>query len=334
MNDNADVNQSMNPEPAGDPSAAGGREPLGQMDLSPAALLRVAADGEDDLLSDRQRAELKDLLASDAGEAFVGNERAMRASVGRAFAGDAAAGASARLRDRVAAVMADETLDLPAPVAMAPQTRNPSFWTRGLATLAVAAAVGIAAVSVFTSGVGGPGGPAGGLQAGGTSLQQVRALAAGFVSQEHGRCNADVSIAEDKQRVVDAAQLPGLVRQIMGLDLSLHELVFSSDADVEFVRGGRCGVPGGGPSMHLSFETQGSASPVSLFVQEDMGELGLDTTKTYTFGGACGDEGPAVYVWASRGLVFYLVTDNDIACDPLLEGHNAPGEMVRLTDAL
>ncbi|MEO0513323.1 MAG: hypothetical protein AAF108_10580 [Planctomycetota bacterium] len=299
-----------------------GGDTLHGLSLDREALLRIAADGELDLLSNEQRRQAEALLAQPENAAFVADERAFRSTSARAFSDVGVPSETLRrgVEDRLRGDLV--------PASVGGQTRKQGFWLRGVATLAAAAAVAIVATTIFS----GPPSSTGGGQFAGDPLMALRGRVATFVSREHEKCEMNLRHASSKQRVVAAGDLPELVRDVMGRDLALESLVFSDGVGVSFVRAGKCGVPGGA-SVHLSFDAaSGSTSgPVSLFVQRDDGSLGLELGKTYTFGSACDDEGPAVYLWGDGTMIYYLVTDEPAGCTKLLQDRAAPDEMVELS---
>lgn len=300
---------------------------LSSMALSDAALIRIAADGEQDLLSADQRARLSELEASAEVRSQIEAEQSLRASLVRTYAGTAA---PAGLRERLQAKLADA--DASVPEQLAEQTSQPSFWRKTVATLAVAAAVAITGISIFQGGQVNPNGT----QVAGlgisTEILAARQAAAKFVSSEHDKCVMDLGRALAKSRVVEAEQLPEAVSGVLDRSARIEDLIFTGNPGVSFEWAGPCGVPGA-PSMHLSFESPDHGGNVSLFIQPDREDLGLKADTTYTFGSACDDEGPAVYVWSREGFVYYLVAAEAPGCDTLLKDQQAPESLSPLTRA-
>lgn len=300
-------------------------------DLPLAALIRLAADGE---ISAEQERRLEIELERDPELARrVEAEQMMRSSMQRAFAHGPAAPAG--LRDRVAAAMSNvelDTTDADVPSQMASATRNQSFWAGPAArVLAAAAALTlVATVFVVSRGSVSP-----------DSAVGNRTRAVQFVASEHGRCVVDIAPGAGKFRVTNAGEMPGLTGDVLGQEITLADLVVNGAENVSFIDAGRCGVPGGGSSMHMRFEvpseTGDAPEKFSLFVQKDQGTLELTDGVTYELdpsdGGTIDLKSPSIYVWARDGLVYYLVVDNAKACGAIRERLDAPVDLEPLTNA-
>ncbi|MEO0631780.1 MAG: hypothetical protein AAFY46_13810 [Planctomycetota bacterium] len=300
-------------------------------DLPLAALVRLAADGE---ISAEQERRLEVELERDSDLARrIEAEQLMRSSLERAFAEGPAAPAG--LRDRVAAAMASVELDADdadVPTQMASMTRDRSFWAGPAArVLAAAAALTlVATVFVVSRGGAGPDSPLGN-----------RTRAVQFVASEHGRCVVDIAPGAGKFRVTNAGEMPGLTGDVLGQEITLADLVVNGAENVSFIDAGRCGVPGGGSSMHMRFEvpsgTGGEPHEFSLFVQQDQGTLELSEGVSYVLDPSNGGElelkSPVIYVWLRGGMVYYLVVDNPKACGMIRERLAAPAEIEPLTNA-
>lgn len=282
--------------------------------LSIAALLRCCADGE---LNDQQRAKIEAHLASHPDDAMrVEFEHQLRKACERSMAGSAKCPEA--LRKRVMALAAAsahsgtgqtdaEHAHAPLPVALAPKTRNPSFWISTSRFMAVAAAVLLGLTLAFQVGrwsVVAPASPEGGAQV------VLATRATEFVRREHSRC-AKLRDAEvgNKFTATEAEGLTGAFQSVLGMNLTLEDLIAHADS-VRFVDAGRCGVPGG-RSLHIRLSTlaQGQEHTASLFVQEDTGRLQLAEGTTYQFAEGEENERPSVYVWRRAGLFYWLVCD-------------------------
>lgn len=307
--------------------------PFAGMELSDAAMIRIAADGEQDLLSTEQRSRLDQLLASPENVARVEAEHSLRDAIARTHTNTALPdGIEQRLRARLALTenaTPESGSEEAGPERLAPQTRSHSFWRRAAATLAVAAALVLGVVSIFNTGT--PSTPGLPQNAGLTpQIVSARSSAAHHVSNEHHNCVMSAERALAKGSVVAPEDLPVSVEQIMGKSVDLDDLIFSDLSNVTFDWAGPCSVPGP-PSMHLSFDGP-HGQQISLFIQRAHDKLALDPEVTYTAGSACGDEGPAVYIWTRHGLVYYLVSDQTPGCDSLLKDRSAPETTHRFLD--
>jgi anti-sigma factor RsiW len=303
-------------------------------DLPLAALIRLAADGE---ISAEQERRLEIELERDPDLARrVEAEQRLRSSVARAF--ESAPATPAGLRDRVAAAMASAELGDAAPLhkdsvpaRMASVTRDRSFWAGPAARVLAAAAALTLVATVFVVSRSPAGDPAIG----------SRTRAVQFVASEHGRCVADIAPGLGKFRVDDAQDMPGLAGDVLGQEITLADLIAGGVQNVAFIDAGRCGVPGGGGSMHLRFEVPsdagGEPDTFSLFVQQNTGSLELSEGVTYALdpsdGGTVDLKSPSIYVWLRGGLVYYLVVDNAKACGAIREHLAAPTDIEPLTNA-
>ncbi|MEL6499145.1 MAG: hypothetical protein AAF937_03290 [Planctomycetota bacterium] len=302
-------------------------------DLPLAALIRLAADGE---ISAEQERRLETEVERDPGLARqIEAEQLLRSSLERAFSDGPAAPAG--LRDRVASAMASvelsgqESDDADVPTQLAPITRDRSFWAGPAARVLAAAAALLLVATVFV------------VSRGGVSNEPFsnRSRAVQFVASEHGRCVVDLAPGTGKFRVTDADEMPGLTGDVLGQEITLADLVVSGAENVSFIDAGRCGVPGGGRSMHMRFEVPSSESVeperFSLFVQQNRGTMELAEGVTYELdpssGGTIDLKSPSIYVWLREGLVYYLVVDNAKSCGPIRDRLAAPEDIEPLTNA-
>ncbi|MEN1706532.1 MAG: hypothetical protein AAFR76_01290 [Planctomycetota bacterium] len=302
-------------------------------DLPLAALVRLAADGE---ISAEQERRLESELEQNPELARqIEAEQLLRSSLERAFSDGQAAPAG--LRDRVAAAMASVELnseqsdDADVPTRMATMTRDRSFWAGPAARVLAAAAALTLVATVFV------------VSRGGVSSEPIsnRTRAVQFVASEHGRCVIDLPPGTGKFRVSNADEMPGLTGDVLGREITLADLVVNGAENVSFIDAGRCGVPGGGKSMHMRFEVPsdlgGDPERFSLFVQQDEGGMALTEGVTYELdpsgGGEIDLKSPSIYVWLRGDLVYYLVVDNAKNCRPIRERLAAPEDLEPLTDA-
>jgi hypothetical protein len=85
-----------------------------------------------------------------------------------------------------------------------------------------------------------------------------------------------------------------------------------SKAGYQFAGLGQCHVPGRGRSAHLLYKPDSTVAPgapvVSLFIQEDTGELSLEDFCAYRKEGDPAKKRCCMTVWRADGLLYYLVT--------------------------
>ncbi len=289
---------------AQDPTSNPEQQPTPEADLSIAALLRCAADGE---LSSEQKARLCAHLDESPGcTQRIEFEQRLREACNDCYADDTCCPET--LRTTIGQMCEHARDGEPEPGRLAPVTRSRSFWNSPLARGAALAAVLVLAVTLAFQ-VGQKSAPV----VGGTGPQLTLASqATQFVSKEHTRCIelTDPSLAY-KFTANSPEQVPAAFQAVMGKALSIEDLIANAES-VSFIDAGRCGVPGGGRSMHIRLATQSASEPhtASLFVQEDLGDLAIEEGPSYHLaGGKAEPDKPCVFVWRSAGLVFWLVCD-------------------------
>lgn len=264
--------------------------------LSLGALLRAAADHE---LTGAQRAELDRLLAEHPEHAErIRHERELRRAVARVATPSERASDALRSSIQAMAAASDLADAARAPVPeVKPLARRRSFWASAPRMLAAAAVVALAVGTAFVAG----------RFTMPTGIEYAT-HATNFLTDEHDRCLRDMAHAEAKLSTHDAAEVPGRLREIVGLDVSLARLLETQG--IRFVDGGRCALPGA-ESMHLRLETidvSGVAHTASLWVQRDTGRLTLAPGRCYRLTGL--PEGrPCVFAWRGQGVVYWLVCD-------------------------
>ena len=303
------------------PAAADGSE-----SMSVAALLRCAADGE---LTAEQEAQLCAHLEQSPGcSKRIEFEQQLRGAWCNADSSDAACPADLRCSierlcqaSAVGSSATDGMID-DMSGAEPPQvvTRQRSFWAGPVARgLAIAAVVVLAVTLAFQ--VGQRSAPVS------QSPQlQLASQATAFVTKEHTKCSKiDNPDNEFKFTATTPEQLPEAFNQVLGRSVSVEDLISEADS-VSFVDAGRCGVPGGGRSLHIRLSTiaSGEAHTASLFVQEDSGSLEISEGPSYHLAGGKDAPGqPCVFVWRNDGMVYWLVCDQTDA-KALRAAVNAP----------
>ncbi|MDX9910547.1 MAG: hypothetical protein RBS39_01810 [Phycisphaerales bacterium] len=319
-----------------------------------AALLRLHADGEAMDPEGVSRLEAH-LAAHPEDRARIAFDRELRGAVGRL---DSGVVASTELRARIERLAASARSSDASPglrLAGEPVLEQasghasgrgtPRFMTWGMG-LAATLLLGFGLLSVMRSMLQPGAAPGNGpviAAAGVLAETRFTNNLASFVVHEHERCShMEDAAVNAKFTAVDLGHADEALRQVFGRTPHVPDL---EAAGLEFEGAGRCGVPGGGASMHMrflikdpSFAAGGEddqaccacGGMVSLFVQEDMGQLGPDTGfapgRTYKL--HCeGDHaccGCRTLVWSAEGFVYYLVADAGWLCDRMRSCMGAP----------
>jgi hypothetical protein len=297
------TNDQSHPEHAQDP-----REPM-----NIAALLRAAADGEIDELSDAQRAVLDGYLADHPeGESQIGFERAMRQSCSRSMSG---ASCPEALRAKVIAIAdaaRQEDESYANRIADAGRyTRSKSFWSRSPMLGAAAALLIVTAGALIWQSVSFTSNSA----PSGLNIQQANYYnrVSDFVVREHTRC-CDDKAAQAKLVEHDIGRATEYFSQAFGHQVSVPDME-QVDGQIEFFGGGDCSVPSTPRSGHLRFDAiapDGQRISLSLFISPDPGLLPLEEGLIYTMDSeACAAAGTRLFAWVSDGLQYLLVSEAD-----------------------
>ncbi|PHQ79218.1 MAG: hypothetical protein COB69_08395 [Phycisphaera sp.] len=296
--------------------------------LNLAAMLRAAAD--DELCSFDERRLEAHLEEHPEDVARIKAEQELRAAVGRVMGVDSGEGAPAGFRDRVASAMAAvelDTADAPSvPEQMSQSTRAASYWAGSPSRYAAAAAVVLIAAVVVWFNITGP-----------TGFDQTimdRTSAATFVAREHGNCITNAARAERKFTIENPEDLPAFAGEVVGMEVSLADLVVGGASNINFIDAGLCGVPGG-KSVHMRFSLPDYENDISLFMQRDTGRLGLDDGVTYELDTTeDAPNSPNVYIWLREGLVYYLVIETQEGTETIHRSLAVPAEMRQLAGAV
>lgn len=284
--------------------------------LDPVVLLRAAAD--DQLSPEQADALAAHLSAHPEDSARIEYEQQLCRACGRVM-GDVQTPAG--LRDRInAAIAADAEAHDDALADRLEQqaelTRDRSFWSGVRGQLIAAAAVVVLAVALVVMIQSMRSGPA----PGAPSFVQI----AGFVAKEHNHCDLDPTYTHSKIEVSDPSKLPDYLQSILGT--SVQDTLFSQD--LEIIGAGRCHVPGKGQSVQIRLRSKnGGGEPVSLWLQEDTGELDIKEGVTYALRAdpnapPCG----SILLWKRDGLLYYLVCNGDQTRQQVRQSLHAPDQ--------
>jgi hypothetical protein len=273
-----------------------------RLDLSSeAARRRAEADGE--------------APHADTSDPRIAFERELRERVARAMSGSAA---PAELRAKVHALLHEAPAHAHGGGTHTDRVHRRWRW-RAAAGVAALVVIGGAVALVLPSR--GPAHPS----SGGAAAPLVQSPAASerltrlisFTSAQHDQCamlgeafNAKMKARTETEAQKIAIELLAKVPDV--LDLRCAAL---AKAGYRFAGLGPCAVPGTGRSAHLIYKPDPAIAPdgpiVSLFVQEDAGDLPLEFDCALT-NRAC-DANPidtcacCVTMWRKEGLVYYLV---------------------------
>ncbi len=307
-------------------NAPSGPEDAGGRPSRRTTLLRAAADGE---LTVAGEQELRAHLAAHPDDrGVVAFERELRKSIAAAALGQPAPG----LKERVEHLCGGATIAREGtPVAVeatAPRRGRPM--SRPAAWLPIAASVALlAGIAYFT--VGRPQA----LPAPGELITQAhRVSLASFVSSEHEECELHADIVGSKLRVESLGKAPAAFRGVLGREPDLGRL---AESGLRFMGAGPCAVPGRGSSVHMVFDAGDGPAPreggrtslVSIFVQQDSGELGIEPGRTYRLvpnEGSSSTAAAEIYVWKTDGFVYFLSSTSGPAMERarLALGASAP----------
>ncbi len=294
-------------------------------ELSTAALLRAAADGE---LSAADQARLNAHLESHPQDhSRIAFEKGLRSCCCRGMTGPEYACPKA-LRDRVTAQVAGEiagetaaeTADQPAVISPA-AARSTSFWATprskqvfGAIAAALVLFVGAAFVINLTR------------YSTNVPTQGEFAQVVSFVASEHKECDFNPDRTR-KFTILSIEDAPKALAGIIGSEPTIPDL---EAAGLVFKGAGRCGVPEGGKSAHLRFEMPdpdgGQPQRLSLFVQHvEANTPELDENVAYLITPKEGaPHGMVVYAWRKSDVVYYLVANKLSACNKFRDAVGIP----------
>ncbi|MDZ4754675.1 MAG: hypothetical protein SGJ11_09280 [Phycisphaerae bacterium] len=273
-------------------------------------LLRGAADEQ---LSDAQQAELaRHLEQRPEDQAVIALEKRLRETVVSASRGSAPEG----LRDRIikmgSAAPSDEA-SLPFPAVGA----RPRFrFSKPVRWLAIAASLAILAGGAFVI-----------LRQSGVwrtddvqVAQQYRTSLVTFIRAQHEECEVHADMIGMRFKTTKLGDVPTVFSHVLGNRPDIGHV----EASGFKLRGaGPCAVPGRGESVRMVLESTadaqtsgGRGSIVSIHIQQDTGELKLESGKTYRLVDEFAPKGSApaeIFVWRRDGFVYFLTSNSESA---------------------
>ena len=273
-------------------------------------LLRGAADEQ---LSDAQQAELaRHLERRPEDHAVIAFERRLRETVASASRGSA----PAALRDRITTIgsaSSSEEVSLPFPNV---QTRPRWRFSQTVRWFAVAASLAILASGAFVilrqSGVGQPDDV--------QVAQQSRTSLVTFISAQHEECEVHADMIGMRFKTTKLGDVPTEFSRVLG---STPDIGHVEESGFKLLGAGPCAVPGRGKSVRMVLESTSDAPPsggrgsiVSIHIQQDTGELNLESGKTYRLVDKIAPTGSApaeIFVWQRDGFVYFLTSKSEPA---------------------
>lgn len=277
-----------------------------EQDGSPAQrtiLLRAAADGE---TTREQEVELRAHLRGAPGDVGVIEfERRMREAIGMIARGPA----PGALRERIFALRGASSHRRPAAdrdavrhaARKAPASRRVSgMRVRASALAAVCAVMLIGAIAALRIGAAAPRGT--------IATESHRVELVNFIAEQAEECELHADLIGTRFRVTDPGEVPAEFARVLGSSPDLGRVLSSG---LRLLGAGACSVPGRGKSVRMVLEgASGTSLParVTLYVQQDTGELGFGPGKTYCLNDGRGERaaGGAIWVWRRDGFVYFL----------------------------
>lgn len=290
--------------------------------LAQGARLRAIAD-----------AEIHEQPSTDEDRARIDFEIELRKRIAKAMASDAVA--PAELRNRIERMFAEHREQ---PSVIRPDhgdTRSRSFWQRHSGLLSAAAVLAICAALVAlsfnrTTPQGGPGPTLAGIT---LPISQI----AVFAHRQHDSCDPS---AEDTMRKFQARSQADAIafahERLGSVPSVIRDRLNALESDgFRFVGLGGCQVPGTGPSVHALFVHDGSGTlegcqKISLFIQADPGEHGLQRTRCI-LNRCARSKRQTLALWQADGFLYYIYTTNESARAAAQRAFGAPEETYEYT---
>ena len=292
--------------------------------LAQGARLRAIADGE-----------IHEQAASDEDRARVDFEIELRKRIAKAMSSDAVA--PAELRNRIEQMFA-ENRDREHPSVIRPDhgdTRRRSFWQRhsGLLSAAAVLAICVGLVTMSFNRSSPQGGSGQGLAGITLPISQI----AVFAHRQHDSCDPTVEDTMRKFQARSQADAIAFAQERLGSVPAIvrDRLNALEPEGFRFVGLGGCQVPGTGPSVHALFVHDGSGSlegcqKVSLFIQADPGEHGLQRTRCI-LNRCARSKRQTLALWQADGFLYYIYSTNETARAAAQRAFGAPEETYEYT---
>jgi|GEM_PF-1040104 len=284
-------------------------------------LLRAAADGE---LTPTQAADLERHLAAHPNDQRVVEfERMLRSSI----AATAWEAAPVALRDRIVAMSSTATTDRNSLHFPSAKTRPHRRFHQAGRWLALAASIVIVAGGAFVIL---------GYNAGPSRVaitQQYRTSLVSFIGAQHDECEVHADMIGMRFKMTKLVDVPIEFARVLG---SAPDISHIESSGFKLLGAGSCAVPGRGKSVRMVLEApadthaghagDGRGSLVSIHIQQDTGEVNLESGKTYRLVDTRAAAGPAaaeIFVWRRDGFIYFLTSKSEPAIQMALAAFGA-----------
>ncbi len=291
-------------------------------------LVRAAAD--DELAAADERVLREHLVAHPDDDAVIAFEQGLR----RAIASGASGTPSEELRERITRLttIGGGSGSSVESVTASGRARRVTRW------MAVAASIGLVAGVMYLALPPTPSLP----RPGQLIAESHRASLVSFVTGRHKECELHADMVANSFRIGSLDKVPAAFGEILGKAPGLGRLAQSG---LKFKGAQACACPGRGRSVHMVFEaitnppvqvggaSAATATLVSIFVQQDKGELRIEPGRAYSLvpkAEPSSTEVSEIYVWRKDGFVYFLASTSEPAIETVrlaLDVQGPPGRL-------
>lgn len=272
-------------------------------------LLRAAANGE---LSAEQQVELQRHLAlHPQDQAVIDFEERLRETIEMA----ACEPVPESLRERIRAMGQEASPGAAPVVGNTPTEYHPSIrFPRPARWLAVAASL-----AIVTGGAYMVIRPA--LTPHAEQLRltpQYRASLVSFIHAQHEECELYTDLIGERFQTSDLGSVPSEFSRVLGGTPDIGDV---QQYGFKLLGAGPCAVPGRGKSVRMVLESNAESRPgddagslVSIHIQQDTGELTLESGRTYRLveqSAPSAEADTEIYVWRRNGFIYFLTSGSE-----------------------
>lgn len=146
---------------------------------------------------------------------------------------------------------------------------------------------------------------------------QYRTSLISFIHSQHEECELYTNLIGERFKTTDLDSVPSEFSRVLGGTPDIGQV---QQYGFKLLGAGPCAVPGRGKSVRMVLESIGDAqlengdeSLVSVHIQQDTGELNLQSGKTYQLIDQSllpGETAAAIYVWRLDGFVYFLTSSS------------------------
>ncbi|MDZ4829785.1 MAG: hypothetical protein SGJ09_06250 [Phycisphaerae bacterium] len=150
--------------------------------------------------------------------------------------------------------------------------------------------------------------------------QQYRTSLVRFISAQHEQCKVHADMVGMRFKTTTLGDVPAEFSRVLG---STPDIGHVEERGFKLLGAGPCAVPGRGKSVRMVLEStagpqtkDGRGSIVSIHIQQDSGELKLESGKTYRLVDTFAPTGPAtaeIFVWRRDGFIYFLTSNSESA---------------------